>query len=118
MKSGDLLYSNVDGRALCVIVRRDDGQWWDFQAGAFAVPPATFPPAQFTLVMTRDKTFPELQTCVIPADAVADPASVFVECLVTGGKPTPLQCYWAGLVPLPAGVPLMSARGAVVRFTA
>jgi hypothetical protein len=118
MESGDLMYCNVDSRALCLVVRREDGQLWDFESGEFCPPPFTFTPGRFALPMERDATFPELQSGVIPAAAIADPTAVFVECLQTGGKPTPLQCYWAGLVPMPAGVPLQSARGAVVRFTA
>lgn len=115
MTTGDILYSNICNSPLVVMVRRGDGQFWDFKANAFAA--ATKPiAAQFCLAMTPDAILPTTQRCVVPAAATTDPQAELIEATLPGsGGPQPTQSFWIGA---PGGVTLDRATGSVTRYTA
>lgn len=123
MNLGDILYSNVFTSPLVVMVRRGDGQFFDFKAGAFALPPKPFSVAQFSLAMTPDAFFPTTQRCVILVAATKDPQAELIEAMLVNNSPEPTQSFWIGgtteTTGAGAGVPIQRATGcvAIVRFT-
>ncbi len=120
MDPGDILYSNVCNSPLVVMVLRGDGQYFDFVAGAFAVPVVPFSVAQFCLRLKHGQFFPTTQRCVIPGAAAADPQAELQEAVMpSNGIPQPTQSYWigSGVTSDAAGVTMAMARGCIVRFT-
>lgn len=120
MQPGDILYSNVCTRPLVVMVRRGDGEFFDFAAAAFAAPSMPFDVRRFTLAMMPDATFPTTQRCVIPVAATMDPQAELIEALAMGtsGTPQPTQSFWISVNATSdiTGVLFSLARGCVGRF--
>lgn len=116
MSPGDLLYSNVCTQPLVVLVRRGDGQFFDFKAGAFAADTKPLDTTRFCLAMTPDALLPTTRRCVVPVAAANDPQAELIEATMQpGGFPAATQSFWIG--PGGDGTPFSRATGCVVRFT-
>lgn len=101
---GDAPYPAVSTVPLCILIRRADGQFFDFVAGAFAAPTKPFDPKRFASPLKPDAIFPGLQVGVIPGNAQREPSSVLIEAQVnSGGLPVLNQAWWLGTAPLSKG---------------
>ncbi len=116
MDPGDIMYSNVCTQPLAILVRRGDGQFFDFVGKAFAPVVKPIDKARFCLALTPDPILPTTQRCVIPVAARQDPQAELIEAILPAGLafPQPTQTDW---IAVDNGVPMGLARGVKMVFT-
>jgi hypothetical protein len=120
MNPGDIFYTNVSDSQLVVLVRRGDGQYFDFVAKDFATPSGQFDKARFCLPLTADAIMRRTRRTIVPAAASADPQAELIEAIIVpDGSVRETQSFWIGgdVGTTGANVPMSMARGAIVRFT-